>query len=127
MTPNTQAGPAEVGAGGGVAMPLPYGACCTWWDSMDRAGSLTFPPSKLTRGDGSQTENPGSSLPCCPHCKGALLQAESEQAWWAGVEAHAKLASEPEYPAFVRWMRGRCFASMESARSQYAREIGAQP
>ena len=112
----------DVSGGGVDSMPLPYGAQCTWWDSMGNVGKLNFPPSKLTRGDGSTTEIPGSSLPCCPHCKGVLMQVENEAAWWRNVAAHAERSQDPEYPKFIRWLRGRCFASLAAARSQYERE-----
>lgn len=124
---NTESqGTAPKGAGGGVGMPLPYGARCTWWDSMDRVGKLTMPASKLTLGDGSTTEIPATSLPCCPHCKGVLMQVENEAAWWRNVAAHAERSQDPEYPDFILWLRGRCFASLTAARSQYERERDAR-
>jgi hypothetical protein len=102
--------------------PMPYGATCTWWDSMDKVGSLTTPPMKLTRGNGTTADIEPSSLPCCPHCKGVLMQVPSEDVWWENVRSHAEKTQDADYPNFIRWLRGRCFASFAAAKAQYDRE-----
>lgn len=78
-----------------------YGARCLWWDSIDKAHTLI-----------------GSALPCCPHCTSPLFEVSSEAEWWQGVARHEAGGNEG-YEAFVRWLRGKCYASMDDARAAY--------
>lgn len=76
-----------------------------WWDSIDKAGSR----------DGTTT-----GLPCCPRCGGVLFEVPNEKEWWAGVDQHQKNGN-PGYRAFIEWLRGKCFADMETAKNEYAK------
>lgn len=103
-----------------MSMPLPYGARCTWWDTMDKVGSFPVEPLTITRSDGSTWETPGHPLPCCPICKGMLFQVESLEQWQLNVQAHASTSGDKDYPGFVEWLRGRCFPDYAKARYCYA-------
>ena len=95
--------------------PIPYGARCTWWDSIDKVGTLN------------------GTLPCCPICKNVLFQVDSLEVWHAGVQKYAAEKPDPEYPAFIEWLRGRCFPDIAKARycydnrAQFAEDIGKGP
>lgn len=78
-----------------------YGARCTWWDSIDRVGKLE------------------SGIPCCPECRGVLMEVSDLDTWSANVEEYAREADDPGYPAFMRWLRGRCFPDVDRARARY--------
>lgn len=66
-----------------------FGARCTWWDYITRAGSLP------------------SGLPCCPHCGSPLFQ-DHEDSWWAGVDRY-EADGHPGYRDVITWAQGRCF------------------
>lgn len=84
-----------------------YGACCAWWDSIDKAGHRG-----TDRGDGL------GRIPACPHCKGVLFEMASIEEWWTGVDAHE--AKEPGYRKYVEWQRGKCHPSYEAGRRAYS-------
>jgi hypothetical protein len=84
-----------------------YGAMCTWWDLIDNVGLLNT---------GS-----GVPLPCCPHCKGLLMEVRTPESWWASV-ARYEAKGNPGYGDFIRWLRGRCFKTKDAAQAQYAIE-----
>lgn len=79
-----------------------YGACCSWWDTIDKADKLPGP----------------HPIPCCPHCKSVLLQMDESQ-WWAGVDNHMKETGDPTYKDLITWMRGKCFPSYVQAEAAY--------
>lgn len=80
-----------------------YGARCAWWDAKSRAGKLS------------------SGLPCCPHCHGVLFEAPMSE-WWP--EAHAyERNGHPGYVPFLRWLKGRCYPSLDAARAAYESEV----
>src|SRR5690606_31561522 len=117
--PGRSAGPRPRHQGGARMSPLPYGAVCTWWDSIDKAGQLVTDPARVTRGNGSTTTIRASTLPCCPHCRGVLFQVDSEAAWWSVINEHARRTGDADYPEFIRWLRGRCFPDMRTARAAF--------
>ena len=84
---------------------IPYGARCTWWDSIDKVGS------RLT---------PSGSIPCCPHCRNVLFEVESEEVWFAGADRY-EAAGHPGYRAMLEWGRGKCFPDLEALKDAYAR------
>jgi hypothetical protein len=77
-----------------------FGARCSWWDTIDKAA---------TRPDVF-----GTGLPCCPHCRGVLLEVENEVQWWATAELY-QANGHTGYVDFLRWIRGRCFPTMDEA------------
>jgi hypothetical protein len=79
-----------------------YGARCFWWDSIGQVGTKP-----------GRNGLPG--LPCCPHCGSVLFEAETEAAWWAGIE-RAEREMRPGYKALCEWSRGQCFPSYEAAQ-----------
>ncbi len=79
-----------------------YGLSCTWWDDIGNAG-----------------KHPRSGLPCCPHCKGMLFELANPEQWWSGVDTYAKATGDKEYPGLIKWMKGRCFADLYSAKKAY--------
>lgn len=113
--------------------PLPYGARCTWWDSMDKVGTLPTEPMELTRGDGSKTTIGGYPIPCCPICHGVLFQVASLEEWNQNVARFSLEKRDPGYVAFIDWLRGRCFPDFKKARfaydnrEQFAEDIGKGP
>ena len=78
-----------------------YGARCLWWESIDKVATKP------------------SGLPCCPWCGGVLLEVDSEAEWWAGARRH-EAEKEPGYVAFLEWLRGRCYSTINDARRAYA-------
>lgn len=87
-----------------------YGARCTWWDSIDKVATLDIGPT--------------GGLPCCPHCRGVLMEVPTAAEWWAGADKY-EANGHPGYHAMIEWMRGRCFKNMDAATAAYeARERG---
>lgn len=78
-----------------------YGAGCLWWDSIEKAVV-----------DG---------VPRCPHCHGVLYECESPQKWFANADKYADehKGDFPGYSNFIRWLRGRCFATLAEARATW--------
>lgn len=86
---------------------IAYGATCSWWDSIDKVASR----------DGTST-----GLPCCPHCRGVLMEVPTEAEWWAGARQHE--AKDAGYVAFLEWLRGKCFTRSDSKSAlEVAREV----
>ena len=83
-----------------------YGARCSWW------GSITDVATKP------------SGLPCCPHCGGVLMEVDNEGVWWTGARRY-EADGHPGYVDFLTWLRGRCFPSLEHARTVYDGPRGA--
>lgn len=88
----------ETGAG-----RIVYGARCTWWDSITKAGQL-----------------PDSGLPCCPHCRGVLFEVPNDVAWWASVAEHDQ--DNPGYRQLIEWSRGKCFTDWRLCTAAYQAE-----
>ena len=85
-----------------------YGAGCVWWDSIDKAGNLNAcTDTKLTNTYG---------LPCCPHCGSVLFEVD-ENEWYKNIDEYDK--THPGYKDLVKWMRGKCFKTLELARNEY--------
>lgn len=84
-----------------------YGSRCTWWDGIDKVA---------TAGAGG--------LPVCPSCGHVLFQVPDIETWDVAVGVHAKEAEDPAYPAFIRWLRGRCYRTADEARREFEEENG---
>lgn len=82
-----------------------YGVCCTWWDTIDKAGKRHFPNGTFP------------SCPTCPHCSSPLFELASEADWWKSVDEHD--AKWPGYRAFIEWTRGKCFKEHMQARAAW--------
>lgn len=115
---------------------IAYGARCLWWDSIDqvgktppfRRGSLQPPatpggPARYVN-EGTGPLSPG--LPCCPHCKGLLLEVPDMDSWMSSVRKH-DANGNPGYVVFVEWLRGRCFKTMLEAKAAYTADTGQVP
>lgn len=81
-----------------------YGALCVWWDDIHKVGKNS------------------SGLPCCPHCRGVLMEMPDIETWNEGVEKYAKDTGDDQYPAFIEWLRGKCFRTIAEARGAFNRE-----
>ena len=57
-----------------------YGADCMWHGSISEIGKR-------------------EGLPCCPHCKGMLLETATPNIWWDQVDRIG-----PIYREFVEWL-----------------------
>lgn len=79
------------------------GATCFWWDSIDKIHRL-----------------PNSGLPCCPHCKGTLIEC-AEDKWNESVALYNK--TEPGYTELIAWMRGKCHPTQAAARAAYKEQL----
>jgi hypothetical protein len=75
-----------------------YGAQCSWWDTVDKAGQLP------------------SGLPCCPYCHGVLYEMTAAE-WRASI--HRYVEGQPDYVEFITWARGRCLPSYHVALAEY--------
>jgi hypothetical protein len=82
-----------------------YGAQCTWWDDIDKVGVMN------------------GGLPCCPKCKGVLMEVESPEIWWKGVDAYEAKGFKG-YREFVEWGRGKCYKHFKTAYPIYHEETG---
>ncbi|MGI2031966.1 hypothetical protein ACRQ1B_06190 [Rhizobium panacihumi] len=91
-----------------AAGKIVYSAGCTWWDSIRMVG-------KVTSGD--------HSLPACPHCGSVLYEVENMAAWSKGIETYAVAQSDPTYPAFIEWVRGKCYPRHAVARAAFKAEV----
>ena len=83
-----------------------YGANCVWWDSIDKASTIDGEPG---------------GLPCCPHCRGVLLEIKADK-WEKGVRDLAE--KESGYDELIAWMRGKCFPTYPEAMAAYEEEKG---
>lgn len=86
-----------------------YGARCSWWDSIDKAGT---------------SKSALHSIPCCPHCKQVLFEMESQEHWDAMVEKYEN-DGHPGYKAMVDWGRGKCFPNTRALEAAYNRSKAA--
>lgn len=93
---------------------IAYGARCTWWDHISKVG--TWSP-KPRAGEAPHT------LPCCPHCRGMLFECANEDVFMDGVRKFEAKGHEG-YTDFMLWVRGKCFAGVDSAASMYRIETG---
>ena len=84
---------------------IPYGARCTWWDSIYKVGLTPAVPGK-------------PRLPCCPGCGGMLFEVDSEETWFAGIDRY-EAAGHPGYRAMMEWGRGQCFRTMTDLQYAY--------
>lgn len=75
-----------------------YGAACSWWDTIDKAGQIR-----------------GGGLPGCPFCGSPLFEIASETEWWDQIDA----VEESGYRELIKWMRGKCFPDFTTARAEY--------
>lgn len=109
---------------------IAYGARCLWWDSIHKVGNtgpFTVPRPFEPRGtgarfgDGNLRQAPG--LPCCPKCRGLLLEVPTLDAWMDNVDKH-EANGHPGYRAFLEWQRGKCFKTMPEAKAAYTAETG---
>lgn len=87
---------------------IPYGARCTWWDSIDKVGKRATPTG---------------SIPCCPHCRNVLFEVESEEVWFAGADRY-EADGHPGYRAMLEWSRGKCFPNLAALEAAYAAREG---
>lgn len=79
-----------------------YGARCTWWDEKSEVGSLP------------------SGLPCCPVCRGVLFEADADD--FLGKlddPQYEEFGGMEQYPAFVRWLRGKCYPDHRTAHALF--------
>lgn len=83
---------------------IPYGASCTWWDSIDKVGT------KESAG--------GHKLPCCPHCRGMLFEMSTPEEWFEGVDRY-DASGHPGYRAMIEWARGKCFPGLTALKAAY--------
>jgi hypothetical protein len=69
-----------------------YGFFCSWWGGIEEAGQHF-------------SKHPG--LPGCPHCGHGLMQVDSPEIWWKGVDDME--TKVPGYRDFISWLKGKCF------------------
>ena len=86
-----------------------YGAGCTWFDTIDKAGS-----QKMRDGMGR--------LPICPHCGSVLFQMTMAD-WAAGVDKQE--AKEPGYRELMKWAQGRCYKNFDALKEAF--RFGGRP
>lgn len=85
-----------------------YGAGCMWWDSIDKVSSLKG--------------YSGSTLPCCPICKGMLFEVPDMKTWEDGAKKYEE-DGHPGYFKFLTWLRGKCFKTRKEADAAYAEAV----
>lgn len=88
---------------------IPYGARCTWWDSIDKVGHTAAGQS-------------GHALPCCPHCGGMLFEVQTEKDWFDGADRY-EANGHPGYRAMLEWARGKCFRNFAALKAAYERSL----
>lgn len=77
-----------------------YGTMCCWWDEKENASILP------------------SGLPCCPHCKSVLFEAE-ESKWEENMERYIKRTGDVDYREFIEWLKGKCYRYFDAAREAF--------
>jgi hypothetical protein len=87
-----------------------YGMRCVWWDGIENVGTLDHKESV-------------HGLPCCPFCRGVLMQVDNPKVWWEGVNNYEK-AGHPGYRAFMEWLKGKCYPTMRAAQEVYQAKKG---
>lgn len=91
--------PADPAPQGATSDPrVVYGATCTWWDSIAKAGL-------------------SGRIPACPECSGVLFEVPDEAAWWISVDRYDK--DHPGYRKVMEWLRGKCFPTFHAATRAY--------
>lgn len=88
-----------------------YGVGCTWWDDIYKIAKT--PPLGPGR----------ASLPCCPHCRGLLLEVPNMDAWMKNAPAY-EADGHPGYVEMLKWSRGRCFKTAAELKEAYKAETG---
>ncbi len=91
---------------------IPYGARCTWWDSIDKVG---------VRQGSNPLGGPPMRLPCCPHCRNMLFEVEDEATWWRGIDKY-EADGHPGYRAIMTFGRGKCFPNLAALTAAYQQE-----
>lgn len=81
-----------------------YGAACTWWGDIQQGSTF-------------------ACLPCCPHCGGPLLEMQNESEFLNSARKHQREGHDG-YVQFVRWMKGKCYRTIELAQDAYRLEGG---
>lgn len=84
-----------------------YGVGCTWWDDIYKIGKTPGP----------------ISLPCCPHCRGLLLEMPTIDDWYKGIPKF-EAAGHPGYGKMMDWARGKCFPNMDVLKKAYTAQTG---
>lgn len=80
---------------------IPYGARCTWWDSIDKVAVV-------------------GGIPRCPYCRGVLFEVESEERWLEMARDH-EARKTPGYFDMLMWARGKCFPTYDHMKRAYQR------
>ena len=81
-----------------------YGAQCSWFGKFGENSNLGGP----------------LGLPCCPHCKGVLLQMDKVE-WDRDVANYTQRPGNEDYPKFLTWAKaqGRCWPTFKLARKAF--------
>jgi hypothetical protein len=83
-----------------------FGVNCTYWGICQNAGV-----------------QPGTGLPCCPHCFGLLWEYADEAEFMADAQEYQD-AGHPGFVTMVMWMKDRyyCYKDLEACCYEYERE-----
>lgn len=92
-----------------------YGVGCTWFGPVQAVGS-TPPATMQINGKTVQTHG----LPCCPHCRGLLLESPTAKEWWDLAKAY-EADGHPGYIKMLQWAQGKCFKTTDDMRTAYER------
>ena len=99
---------------------IAYGAMCFWWGPIQSVGTLAVPETMQINGRTVKTGG-GGGLPCCPVCRGMLLEVPDEATFIARAQKWED-DGHPGYVVFIQWSKGKCFKSLTAAQSAYAAE-----
>jgi hypothetical protein len=69
---------------------------------------------------------PGRKTLCCPRCRGPVISVPTEAKWWRHVDDYER-EGHPGYRAFIAWLRGRCFPTLEHAHAAYMFSVSPVP
>lgn len=83
-----------------------YGVGCTWWESITEVA-----------------KHPENGLPCCPNCKGMLMECDNEADWDSQVRSYANREGDPGYVGYIAWLRGKC-RQHDKARDEFDATAG---
>lgn len=86
-----------------------YGATCAWHGPIEQTGRI------------------GPGIPCCPHCRGVLLQID-ESKWLSGAERH-ETENFPRYREFLDWINAqpRCYENADEAEAAWRLDVSPPP
>ena len=98
------------------------GLGCTWHGPIALADERVQPADVSSHGEEPQSFD--ALVPCCPKCRGALMESPTEEFFWSMVRNQERNA--PGYEAMLRWSKGKCFPDFDTLQNAYRQAMEGQ-